>query len=64
MQAPTLMSDISRLSITRDKLYEEVWAQESGGNWPAKPKQREEGSHPERCEGWRARQDSNLRPPA
>ena len=27
MQAPTLMSDISRMSVTRDKLYEEVWAE-------------------------------------
>lgn len=27
MQAPPLMSDIPRMSVTRDKLYEDVWAE-------------------------------------
>ncbi len=27
MRAPTLMSDILRMSVTRDELYEEVWAE-------------------------------------
>jgi hypothetical protein len=43
------------MSITRDKPYEEVWAQESGGNWPAWPKRHEEGAGPKCREGRRAR---------